>query len=393
MLRNGSETSSPPDTLQPAKSTSGQLSMFCPTTCAATPSAISSPASAAGASRCASPDGPTTVPSGPAPARVSRFRARDSNAAMPMSDTSGPLFTASSPSADLQWSLANRLRQRMGASGSPLFELTWSDWDMPAGPPICRLRASARRTSGSDCGSWPTPCANEDNKSPEAHLAMKLRMGERDGTGANRTAITSLQVMAKTLASWPTPMAGTPAQKGYNEAGNNDSSRKTVELCSWPTPIDSDHRLSVKKRQGPELPEAAQLASWPTPQATNVEEGLEDWAVRRERVRATPRASGVHAGKTAGRDLQMNLGIAAQLASWATPQVSDQNGRRQPDGKRSIGLNSQAHGPISSGSPAATGGRGQLNPAFSRWLMGYPAAWDDCAPTATRSSHRSRRSS
>jgi hypothetical protein len=46
---------------------------------------------------------------------------------------------------------------------------------------------------------WPTPVANDDNKTPEAHLAMKRRMGERDGTGANRTAITSLQVMAKTV--------------------------------------------------------------------------------------------------------------------------------------------------------------------------------------------------
>ena len=81
---------------------------------------------------------------------------------------------------------------------------------------------------------WPSPVANDDNKSPEAHLAMKLRMGERDGTGAQRTAITSLQVMAKT-ASWPTPMAGTPAQNGNNEAGNNDSSRKTVALVSGPT--------------------------------------------------------------------------------------------------------------------------------------------------------------
>ena len=38
-------------------------------------------------------------------------------------------------------------------------------------------------------GLWPTPTANPDNKSPEAHLAMKRRMGERDGTNANRTAI------------------------------------------------------------------------------------------------------------------------------------------------------------------------------------------------------------
>lgn len=44
---------------------------------------------------------------------------------------------------------------------------------------------------------WPTPVANDDNKTPEAHLAMKKRMGERDGSGANRTAITSLSVLAK----------------------------------------------------------------------------------------------------------------------------------------------------------------------------------------------------
>ena len=36
-------------------------------------------------------------------------------------------------------------------------------------------------------------------------------------------------------------MAGTPAQKGYNAAGNNDSSRQTVALLSgWPTPTQQD---------------------------------------------------------------------------------------------------------------------------------------------------------
>jgi hypothetical protein len=57
--------------------------------------------------------------------------------------------------------------------------------------------------------SWPTPCASEDNKSVEAHLAMKQRMGERDGSHANRTAITSLAVMMKAqpVAAWATPTA------------------------------------------------------------------------------------------------------------------------------------------------------------------------------------------
>src|ERR1019366_5227812 len=45
------------------------------------------------------------------------------------------------------------------------------------------------------------------------------------------------------LAGWPTPMAGTPAQRGYNEAGNTDSGRKTVALLAgWATPTSRDHK-------------------------------------------------------------------------------------------------------------------------------------------------------
>jgi hypothetical protein len=44
-------------------------------------------------------------------------------------------------------------------------------------------------------GFWPTPCANDDNKSPEAHMAMKRRM-----PGGERHTITSLQVAVKALS-------------------------------------------------------------------------------------------------------------------------------------------------------------------------------------------------
>src|SRR5215475_3696763 len=160
----------------------------------ATGNAISSPESAVGRSPCDSPAGPTIGQCGPRAFRVSRFRARDNTVAMPINAICGPLFSSSSPSARLQWSLASKLAARLAANGTPEFVLIWRQSDMPAGPPICRLRALARRTIDRAYIGWPTP-TETDAKSSARHGYMI--------TGNQGTTLLD----QARLMIWPTPAA------------------------------------------------------------------------------------------------------------------------------------------------------------------------------------------
>lgn len=212
------------------------------------------------------------APFGPAPVRVSRFRARDSERAMPTNDTSGPLFTASSPSAALQRSLESRLLARMDLNGSPEFALTWRTQDMPAGPQICALRGRARRISGSGFSGWPTARANDAEK--RGNIADDPRNG----------------LVGAVLHGWATP------------------------------------RARDGKGNGVSIARAAQ--------------GVAD-----------------------SLDLQCKT-VSRNGTAPQSPLSARTDGRALP-----------------------------LNPRFSLWLQGYPAAWDACAPTATRSSRKLPRSS
>lgn len=149
--------------------------------------------------------------SGPVPVHVSRFRARDSENAMPTNDTSGPLFTASSPSARLQSSLESKLRARTDVNGSPEYALIWKHWDMPAGPPICALRASARPISVNGSIGVPTPVVPNGGRRPKGG-AMTVKGQTPDG----KKRQVDLDFFVRRAIGHPTPMHG-----AMNEAAHN----------------------------------------------------------------------------------------------------------------------------------------------------------------------------
>jgi hypothetical protein len=316
-----------------------------------TRSVTSSPGSGGGAMPCDLPDGQMTLLSGLDPVHVSPSALPAKAKASQTSDISGPSSDASSRSASLQSSLESRLRQRLEGRGSPEYVLKWKHWDMDSGPPICALRASTPRTSAKGSSGWPTPLQSDHSRSEMCRLKKDRQSRDPSKPGSYRHELPDVAKMA----GWPTPMAGTPAQKGYNEAGNTDSSRKTTAL----------------------------VAGWPTPSAQGsageVSEDLE-------------RIGNKWRNKKTGRILQTNLATDAKMlcAGWATPTSRDHK-----DGASTL-ENTPINGLLGrqvSLSPAQTEKRGALNPAFSLWLMGFPAEWVSCGARAMRLCRKSRKRS
>jgi hypothetical protein len=86
---------------------------------------------------------------------------------------------------------------------------------------------------------WGTPVARDDQKSPEAHMAMKAAM-----PGGARTEATSLTVQVK---MWQSPMAADSSRASETMTRGEGNPKLQGQARMWPTPRAHDGMTTCDK--------------------------------------------------------------------------------------------------------------------------------------------------
>lgn len=158
------------------------------------------------ASTSSAADSPAKI--SPSPERVLVLQARGVGSGANTTDSFARFDPATS-----SW----RTSQHCFLEGLEKYSETWPRSGMTRSGTAYRLPTLVPLTVETESGLLPTPVAQGDGKSYEAHMAMKARMG--------RKTCTSLDVMARS-GMWPTPTA----QDSANNGGASQYDRNSLPL-------------------------------------------------------------------------------------------------------------------------------------------------------------------